>query len=216
MKYDTIIFDLDGTLLNTLDDLHDSVNYALEKNALGLRSLDEIRRFVGNGVRNLIKRAVPEGTDNEMYEAVYADFERHYDKNCRNKTAPYDGVTDLLAALKERGLKLAIVSNKIDFAVQNLRKEFFADVVKVAVGDSDDTENKPAPDMVFKALRALGSDGKKAIYVGDSEVDMKTAENAGMECISVSWGFRSRSELMSHGAQIIADTPEEVFNICTM
>lgn len=216
MKYDTIIFDLDGTLLNTLDDLHDSVNYALEKNALGLRSLDEIRRFVGNGVRKLIKRAVPEGTDNEMYEAVYADFERHYDKNCRNKTAPYDGVTDLLAALKERGLKLAIVSNKIDFAVQNLRKEFFADVVEVAVGDSDDTENKPAPDMVFKALRALGSDGKKAIYVGDSEVDMKTAENAGMECISVSWGFRSRSELMSHGAQIIADTPEEVFNICTM
>jgi phosphoglycolate phosphatase len=216
MKYDTIIFDLDGTLLNTLDDLHDSVNYALEKNALGLRSLDEIRRFVGNGVRKLIKRAVPEGTDNEMYEAVYADFERHYDKNCRNKTAPYDGVTDLLAALKERGLKLAIVSNKIDFAVQNLRKEFFADVVEVAVGDSDDTENKPAPDMVFKALRALGSDGKKAIYVGDSEVDMKTAENAGMECISVSWGFRSRSELMSYGAQIIADTPEEVFNICTM
>ena len=216
MKYDTIIFDLDGTLLNTLDDLHDSVNYALEKNALGLRSLDEIRRFVGNGVRKLIKRAVPEGTDNEMYEAVYADFERHYDKNCRNKTAPYDGVTDLLAALKERGLKLAIVSNKIDFAVQNLRKEFFADVVEVAVGDSDDTENKPAPDMVFKALRALGSDGKKAIYVGDSEVDMKTAENAGMECISVSWGFRSRSELISYGAQIIADTPEEVFNICTM
>ena len=216
MKYDTIIFDLDGTLLNTLDDLHDSVNYALEKNALGLRSLDEIRRFVGNGVRKLIKRAVPEGTDNEMYEADYADYERHYDKNCRNKTAPYDGVTDLLAALKERGLKLAIVSNKIDFAVQNLRKEFFADVVEVAVGDSDDTENKPAPDMVFKALRALGSDGKKAIYVGDSEVDMKTAENAGMECISVSWGFRSRSELISYGAQIIADTPEEVFNICTM
>ena len=212
MKYETLIFDLDGTLLNTLEDLTDSVNYALLKCDFPKRSIDEIRRFIGNGVRKLMERAVPDGITNDEYETAYKFFEGHYAKNSRNKTGPYDGVVELMREAKKRGYKMAIVSNKIDFAVQDLRKEFFSDVVDVAVGDSEDTENKPAPDMVYKAIRELGADKETCVYIGDTDVDLETAKNSGMDCISVSWGFRLRSELEGYGAKMIADTPAEILD----
>ena len=210
MKYNTVIFDLDGTLLNTLDDLADSVNFALEKNGFNARTVDEVRTFIGNGVKVLIRRAVPCGVSEEQYLSVYNDFVRHYETNSRNKTAPYPGVKELLTKLKDKGYKLAIVSNKIDFAVKDLRDEFFAGLIEVAVGDSEDTDNKPAPDMVFKALDELEEKADKAIYVGDTDVDIETAKNAGMECISVSWGYRSCDELVGYGAKMIAQAAEDV------
>ncbi len=210
MKYTTVVFDLDGTLLNTLDDLAGSVNYALKENGLPLRTTDEVRRFIGNGVRVLIRRSVPTGTTDEVYEATFKTFEAHYKKNSRNFTAPYEGVLEMLKDLKNMGYKLAIVSNKIDFAVKDLRDEFFSDVIEVAIGDSPDTNNKPEPDMVFKALDELGENVKNAVYVGDTDVDLETAKNSGMDCITVSWGFRSRSELEGYGAKIIADKPCDI------
>lgn len=210
MKYTTVIFDLDGTLLNTLDDLADSVNYALEKNELPKRTVDQIRRFIGNGVKVLIARAVPDGTRDEEYLTVYNDFVKHYEKNSRNKTAPYPGIKELLVKLKDKGYKLAIVSNKIDFAVKDLRDEFFDGLIEVAVGDSEETKNKPAPDMVFKALNELEETAEKSVYVGDTDVDLQTAKNAGMDCISVSWGFRSVSELEGYGAKMIAEKADDI------
>lgn len=210
MRYTTVIFDLDGTLLNTLDDLAASVNYAMERAGFPKRTLEEVRRFVGNGVRVLIRRSVPEGTSDKDYTAAYNYFTAHYAENCRNMTGPYDGIDEMLMELKRLGIKTAIVSNKIDFAVKALRDEFFADTVQAAVGDSEDTPNKPAPDMVYKALDELGSKAGGCVYVGDTDVDLETAANAGMDCISVSWGFRSRAELEGYGAGMIADTAEDV------
>lgn len=210
MKYTTVVFDLDGTLLNTLDDLTGSVNFALKENGLPPRTIDEVRRFIGNGVRVLIKRSVPAGTTDEKYEATFKTFEAHYKKNSRNLTAPYEGVIKMLNDLKEMGYKLAIVSNKIDFAVKDLRDEFFRDIIEVAIGDSPDTNNKPEPDMVFKALKMLGESVDNAVYVGDTDVDMETAKNSGMDCITVSWGYRSRDELLGYGAKMIADVPEDI------
>lgn len=210
MKYKTIIFDLDGTLLNTLDDLADSVNYALEKNGFPRRTLDEVRRFIGNGVAILMRRAVPDGVSEEEYMSAFVDFKAYYKNNSRNKTMPYDGILDLLADLRDKGYRLAIVSNKIDFAVKDLRDEFFGGLIDVAIGDSDDTNNKPAPDMVYKALAELDAEVCKSVYVGDTDVDLETAQNAGMDCVSVSWGFRSRAELEGYGAEMIADKPSDI------
>ncbi len=210
MKYTTVVFDLDGTLLNTLDDLAGSVNYALKENGLPCRTIDEVRRFIGNGVRVLIRRSVPEGTSDEKYEATFKTFENHYRENSRNLTAPYEGVIKLLYDLKAMGYNLAIVSNKIDFAVKDLRDEFFKDVIEIAIGDSPETNNKPEPDMVFKALEMLGERAENAVYVGDTDVDLETAKNAGMDCITVSWGFRSHEELEGYGAKMIADAPGDI------
>lgn len=210
MKYTTVVFDLDGTLLNTLDDLAGSVNFALKENGLPQRTIDEVRRFIGNGVRVLIRRAVPAGTTDDLYERTFKTFEDHYRKNSRNLTAPYEGIMELLNDLKAMGYRLAIVSNKIDFAVKDLRDEFFDGVIEVAIGDSPDTNNKPEPDMVFKALKMLDESADNAVYVGDTDVDLETAKNSGMECISVSWGFRSREELEGYNAKMIADVPEDI------
>ncbi|MGN1116187.1 MAG: HAD family hydrolase [Candidatus Ornithomonoglobus sp.] len=212
MKYSTIIFDLDGTLLNTLEDLAASVNYAMRECGFPERSIDEVRRFVGNGVRVLIRRAAPEGITDEQYWDAYHNFEKHYAAHNRDKTAPYDGITELLKELKSRGYSLSIVSNKIDFAVKALREEFFNGVIDVAVGDCEDTLNKPAPDMVHKAMRQLGAELSDCIYVGDTDVDIETAQNSGMPCICVSWGFRSREELVGCGAEMIADKPSDILN----
>ena len=210
MKYTTVIFDLDGTLLNTLDDLTASVNYAMDMMGMPRHTLDEIRRFVGNGVRVLIRRSVPDGTSDEDYEAAYKYFEGHYADHCKDKTGPYERVPEMLSELCRRGYKTAIVSNKIDFAVKELRDDFFAETVQVAVGDDLEMKNKPAPDMVYKALRELDSTPEESVYVGDTDVDLETAKNAGMDCISVSWGFRSREELESYGAKMIADKADDV------
>lgn len=208
--FDTVIFDLDGTLLNTLEDLADSTNYALAAHHMPQRTLDEVRRFVGNGVALLIHRAVPQGTPPETEEAVLSCFRAHYLGNMEHKTAPYAGIPALLSSLSEAGLSLAVVSNKFDGAVKGLCEKYFGSVLPVAVGESPGVAKKPAADMVHLALRALGRDGGRAVYVGDSDVDIATAQNAALPCISVTWGFRDEEFLRAHGAQHIVHTPQQL------
>jgi phosphoglycolate phosphatase len=210
MKYTTVVFDLDGTLLNTLEDLTDSTNYALEAFGLPTRSIEEIRHFVGNGVRKLIERAVPEGENDPDFEEIFSTFKTHYSKNCRNKTRPYDGIREMLEKLSHSDYKMAIVSNKFDSAVKKLCDEFFWQYISVAVGNSDGVKPKPAPDTVFTALKELGSEPDEAVYVGDSQVDIETAKNAGLDIISVSWGFRTKQELKDAGATTIIEKPEDL------
>lgn len=216
MTYNTIIFDLDGTLLNTLEDLKDSVNYALNKYGYPPRNLEEVRSFVGNGAGILIKRAVPTGTSPEDTTECFQVFHDHYDANMHNKTCPYDGIYSLLTSLKVQGYKLAIVSNKYDTAVKSLCKDYYDDFIQVAIGESPEVAKKPAPDSVYKALEELGSTKEQAIFVGDSEVDVKTAKNAGLICIGVTWGFRNREVLEAEGADIIIDTPEDLLDYLTL
>ncbi|WP_186564877.1 HAD family hydrolase [Lawsonibacter celer] len=213
--YEAAIFDLDGTLLNTLQDLADSTNYALSLHGLPRRTLEEVRCFVGNGVAQLISRAVPEDTPPELEARCLADFRAHYLLNMENKTAPYPGVLALLDALEAHGIRRAVVSNKFDSAVKGLCQTYFADRIPVAIGESQGVARKPAPDTVFRALEELGVPGGRAVYIGDSDVDIATAQNAGVPCISVSWGFRSRAFLLEHGASAIAATPEELFTLLT-
>ncbi|MPM46429.1 N-acetylmuramic acid 6-phosphate phosphatase [bioreactor metagenome] len=212
-KYDTVIFDLDGTLLDTLEDLADSVNYALARYSFPCRDIGEIRNFVGNGVARLMELAVPGGVDNPQYKNCLADFRSHYSGNMRNKTKAYEGITELLRQLSEEGCKMAIVSNKYDKAVKELCQAYFKEHIKVAIGESENISKKPAPDTVLKALEELGSSSGKAVLVGDSEVDVETAKNAGVLCIGVTWGFRDREVLEREGADYIIDKPEEVLEI---
>ena len=208
--YHTAIFDLDGTLLDTLQDLADSTNYALALHGLPVRTVEEVRQFVGNGVGLLIRRAVPAGTAEELERQVLRDFRAHYLLNMENKTAPYPGIPELLDALGAAGVPTAVVSNKFDGAVKGLCQNYFGDRIGAAIGESQGVARKPAPDTVFRALAELGMPREGAVYVGDSDVDIETAKNAGLPCISVSWGFRSRSFLTEHGARTIADTVEEL------
>ena len=208
--YHTAIFDLDGTLLDTLQDLADSTNYALSLHGLPTRTAEEIRQFVGNGVGLLIHRAVPQGTPEELEAHVLRDFRAHYLLNMENKTAPYPGILELLDALRTAGVRTAVVSNKFDGAVKGLCQNYFGDRVDTAIGESQGVARKPAPDTVFRALAELGASPEGAAYIGDSDVDMETAKNAGLPCISVSWGFRSRDFLLECGAALIADTVEEL------
>ena len=209
-RFDTAIFDLDGTLLDTLQDLADSTNYALALHGLPVRTVEEVRQFVGNGVGLLIRRAVPAGTAEELERQVLRDFRAHYLLNMENKTAPYPGIPELLDALGAAGVPTAVVSNKFDGAVKGLCRTYFGGRLDAAIGESEGVARKPAPDTVFRALAELGMPREGAVYVGDSDVDIETAKNAGLPCISVSWGFRSRSFLTEHGARTIADTVEEL------
>lgn len=213
MKYEAVIFDLDGTLLNTLDDLADSVNYALKNNGMPARSVDEVRNFVGNGIGKLMERSVPNGRENPLFDKAFADFKAHYDKNCRNKTKPYDKIMPMLKTLKENNVKLAIVSNKADFAVQKLSEDFFEGLIDYSVGEREGIRRKPAPDSVNEVIKKFGVKKEKAIYVGDSDVDIMTAENANLSCISVSWGFKGRKFLEDMNAKIIIDSPDEIFDL---
>ncbi|MDF2589666.1 MAG: HAD-superfamily hydrolase, subfamily variant 1 [Anaerocolumna sp.] len=212
MTYNTIIFDLDGTLLNTLEDLTDSVNYSLETHNLQKRTMDEVKSFVGNGVKRLMDLAVPTGTKDEITAECLTMFREHYSKNMRNKTKPYDEILELLKALKEKGCKLAIVSNKFDSAVKELCKDYYSDYISVAIGDSPNALKKPAPDSVYAALAALNSTQKEALYVGDSDVDVHTAHNAGLKCVGVTWGFRTKELLEHEGADYIIDKPLQLLN----
>lgn len=212
-----VIFDLDGTLLNTLEDLKDSTNYALQKFGFPQRTLDEVRSFVGNGLRMLIVRAVPADTEDAVINAVLKTMKLHYAENYHNKTRPYDGIEALLMRLKAEGYPMAIVSNKADLVVALLRKLYFDTLIPVAVGETEGVLRKPAPDMVIEGLRRLGLPGAKAVYVGDSEVDLQTARNVGIPCLSVTWGFRSIQQLKEAGAQHLAHTPEELYEtICQL
>lgn len=209
---DTIIFDLDGTLLDTLEDLTDSVNYAMEQFDLPTHTLEAVRGFVGNGAPKLIERAIPQGMDNPSYEAVLSVFKEHYAKHCEDKTRPYKGVPELLALLQEQGYHLAVVSNKFDGAVKKLCKKYFGESIVTAIGESDKVKRKPAPDTVYQALRELGCEASQAVYVGDSEVDLQTAKNVPLPCVSVLWGFRTEEQLLCAGAKAdrIIKTPQEL------
>lgn len=209
-EYETYIFDLDGTLLYSLEDLELSTNYALRQSGMPERTLDEVRRFVGNGVRKLMERAVPGGDKNPLFDETYATFRRHYLKHNLDHTRPYDGVEAMLHELKRRGKGLAIVSNKFDAATKELVAHFFADTVSVAIGEKENVRKKPAPDTVIEALRELGASKDGAVYIGDSDVDIETARNSGLPCISVLWGFRDRDFLIEHGAIQLVSKPEEI------
>lgn len=210
--YKTYIFDLDGTLLSTLGDLAASCNYALRTNGMPERTIDEVRVFVGNGVKKLMERAVPNGEDNPAFEKTYSDFRKHYMEHNLDTTKPYDGVMDLLKELNSRGKKVAVVSNKFYAATQELCRHFFGNLVQVAIGEREDIRKKPAPDTVIEAMRQLGVTTEGAVYIGDSDVDIETARNSGMPCISVLWGFRDRDFLLQHGATTLVDTPTDILS----
>ena len=210
---DNFIFDLDGTLLNTLNDLAASTNYALRSAGMPEHSVEDVRRFVGNGVKKLMERAIPNGLDNPKFDETYATFRRHYLEHSLDTTKPYDGIPEVLAELKRRGKKLAIVSNKFYAATQELAKHFFPETIQVAIGERENIHKKPAPDTVLEAMRQLGVGREGSIYIGDSDVDIDTAKNVGIPCISVLWGFRDKDFLISHGATHLIKTPKELLEL---
>lgn len=212
MKYQTYIFDLDGTLLDTLGDLAASVNYALREHGMPEHSIDNVRRFVGNGVRLLMERAIPNGTANPDFEATFATFRQHYMQHSLDTTKPYEGIPEVLQELKARGCHLAVVSNKMMAATQELIRYFFSDTISVAIGENETAgiHKKPAPDTIFEALHQLGVGQEDAVYVGDSDVDIQTAANSGLPCISVLWGFRDKDFLIRHGAKIFISAPSDL------
>ncbi len=210
--YSTYIFDLDGTLLDTLADLAASVNYALRQCGMPEHSVEDVRRFVGNGVRLLMERAVPQGAGNPQFDAAFATFRQHYMAHSLDTTRPYDGIPEMLAALRAKGCRTAVVSNKFMLATQELMHHFFPDTIEVAIGEheAEGIRKKPAPDTVIEALRQLGVGKENAVYIGDSDVDIQTACNCGLPCISVLWGFRDRDFLIQHGAETFISAPSEL------
>ena len=209
----TVVFDMDGTVLNTLEDLAGSMNYSLKAVGLPERTVDEFRRFVGNGAREALRKALPEGVPTDILDEMFPIFKEHYDEHCLDKTGPYEGILDLMKELKKRGYRMAIVSNKIDSAVKELNKRFFVDLIDVAIGEQPGVNRKPAPDMVETALKELGSTKEESVYVGDSEVDYLTAKNSGLPCISVLWGFRDKEYLIEQGAYCFADAPADIVDM---
>ncbi len=211
--YKLAVFDMDGTILDTLEDLKDSTNFALEKCGYPTRSYDEVRRFVGNGIRKLIERAVPDGLTVEQIDRVHEVLTEHYKVHCADKTKAYDGIKPLLEKLRASGVKTAVVSNKADYGVQELCKEYFDGLFDYAVGEREGIRRKPAPDAVNEALRVLGMNKSEAVYIGDSDVDFETAKNAELPCISVLWGFRDEEFLREKGATLFVHDPAEIYDI---
>lgn len=211
----TVIFDLDGTLLDTLDDLTGSANYALKEMGFPLRSRQEIRSFVGNGILVLIKKCLPPEADEETINKTLDLFTDHYGKHCNDLTRPYPGILQLIEALRKKGIKMGIVSNKADFAVKELARIYFKGAITVAIGEKEKegVRKKPAPDTLFKAQDQLESRAEDSVYVGDSEVDIKTAENAGLDLVLCSWGFRDEDFLRAQGTEVIIHDPMELFDI---
>lgn len=210
MKYQLAIFDLDGTLLNTLEDLADSVNYVMRCFGYPERTLAEVRNFVGNGIRKLLERSAPENTTAEEIDRLFEQFTAYYKEHCADKTRPYEGIPELLQTLREKGVKIAVVSNKADFAVKALCEQYFPGLLDEAVGERAGIARKPAPDTVNEVLKNLQIDKSQAVYIGDSEVDVLTAQNAELDCIAVNWGFRDTQILKEAGAEIIVSTPETI------
>lgn len=224
MTYNTYIFDLDGTLLDTLQDLAASVNYALHQHHMPEHSVDDVRHFVGNGVRLLMERAVPGGAGNPQFDAAFDTFRQHYMQHSLETTRPYDGIPELIHELHTRGCQMAVVSNKMMAATQELVRHFFPEI-PVAIGEheAEGICKKPAPDTVFAALRELAAthvstsfapgSSTSAVYVGDSDVDLATARNAAMPCISVLWGFRDRDFLLANGATTFVEHPLDILDL---
>ena len=211
MKYKIVIFDLDGTILNTLEDLADSTNYALSVFDMPERTIEEIRHFVGNGIRKLMERAVPQGTPESMIVKVHETFTEHYKKHCADKTRPYDGIKELIENIRNAGVYTAVVSNKADYGVQTLCKDYFPGLFDYAVGEREGIRRKPYPDSVNEVLRQFDVDRTQAVYVGDSEVDVQTAANAGMDVCMVGWGFINEEFLKESGAEFVVHSPEEAW-----
>ncbi len=209
VKYNTVIFDLDGTLLDTLDDLTDSVNYAMKSMGWPLRDKKDVRLFLGNGIKRLMELCSPEEIGEEEFNTAFAIFKKYYNEHNQDKTAPYEGMVEVMAHFKEQGIKMAIVSNKVHSAVLALRDKFFP-YVEVAIGDTPGMARKPEPDSCYKALELLGSSKDEAVYIGDSEVDLLTAKNSGLDCITVLWGFRDKDYLIEQGATTFVETTEEL------
>ena len=214
-RINTVIFDMDGTVLYTLDDLKTATNVILRQYGYPERSLDEVRQFVGNGIRKTIERAVPADVaeNQELIDLMFTDFQKYYDVHCLDETRPYDGILELMDTLKAKGYKMAIVSNKVDTAVKELNQHFFGDRVPVAIGEKPGVKKKPAPDTVFAALEELGSTKEESVYIGDSDVDFNTALNSDMPCISVLWGFLDRDFLERMGASTFAQKPEDILGL---
>ncbi len=215
MKYKAVIFDMDGTVLNTIEDITDSVNYILGKYEIPLRSVDEVKHFVGNGARVLMDKAIPEGEAHPLFEHILAEYEAYYEQHCNIKTGPYKHIPELLKELSARGHKLAIVSNKPMGAVRELNKIYFGEYVPVAIGVTDKLRRKPYPDECLFAMDELGVTKEECIYVGDSDVDFKTAVNTGLKSISCLWGFRTKDELISSGVKdnFFVNDPLEILNL---
>ena len=208
--YHTVIFDLDGTLLDTLDDLADAVNFALTQKGWPARTREQVQVFVGNGVGKLMERAVPSGTSPRETAQALALFKEYYERHNRDKTAPYPGIPQLLDALRAKGCMTAVVSNKFDPAVKELMAHYFPGRLDAAAGEGEGSPKKPDPAMVLRVMADLGADPAATVYVGDSDVDIATARNAGLPCISVTWGFRDRDFLLAAGADRLADTPAQL------
>ena len=211
-RYHAILFDMDGTLLDTLTDMQAAVNYILEKYGYPTRTLEEVRRFVGNGAGPLIHRALPQGVDPDREAEILADYRAYYQAHNCVETRPYDGIEPLLERLRQAGVRTAVVSNKPDRTTRTLAARFFPEL-DGALGQRDGVAAKPAPDMVQAVLSRLGAEPGQALYVGDSEVDVDTARNAGLAMIGVSWGFRGRAALESAGAPAVADTPAQLLEL---
>lgn len=215
MKYLLAVFDMDGTILDTLDDLTDTLNMSLAEVGMPVRTKDEVRSFVGNGVGKLLERAVPQGTTEEEMAALAGAFRKNYAVHCADKTKPYDGVPELIAALRERGVKTAVVSNKVDFAVRQLAEDYFPGLFDIAVGEREGVRRKPAPDSVNEVMRTLDIPRGRTVYIGDSDVDADTAANAGVDFVGVEWGFRPREVLVEHGAKVTVKSAEELLEKIT-
>ncbi|MCR5150083.1 MAG: HAD family hydrolase [Clostridiales bacterium] len=213
---DTILFDLDGTLTDTLEDLTDSVNFALTKNGLSPRSTGEVRSFVGNGIKKLIDLSVPQGTDEAKTAKCLEDFKSHYAVHCNDKTKPYPGIPEIIDFLSDNGYKTAVVTNKIQSSALNIVKTHFGKRIETVIGNRDNLNRKPSPDGVFLALKELNSNPENAVFVGDSDIDCITAKNAGIKCIGVTWGFRSEEVLRQSGADYIAHSAEELEKTITL
>lgn len=210
MKYDLVIFDLDGTILDTLEDLCDSVNYALGRLGFPERTLAEVRTFVGNGIRKLVERSLPRNCDEKIVEEMLAVHKEYYGAHCADKTKPYEGIKELLGELKARGIKLAVLSNKPDYAVKILCGDYFPGMFDAAYGFREGIARKPSPEGVEGVLEELCVPREKAVYVGDSEVDVQTAKNAGLNMMIVEWGFRDREFLLANGAENLVSVPSEI------
>ena len=208
--YKAVIFDLDGTLLNTLTDLADAVNFALRSFSFPERSLDEVRSFIGNGVIKLMERATPDSTDSQTQTACFEEFRKYYLEHMSDNTCPYDGIIPMLKSIKEMNIKTAVVSNKLHSAVEELCRDIFPDMIDLALGVSCEEERKPAPLNVFRAMDFLCCNKEDTLYVGDSEVDVQTAHNAGIKCLGITWGYRDKNELIGSGCDFTADTAQEV------
>ena len=210
MKYQAVLFDMDGTVLDTLDDLCDSINHSLAEFSLPQVSREHVRQCLGNGAAFLVSHSIPAGSSPDLEADVLAFYKPWYDAHCLIKTAPYEGILPMMQSLKEQGLRLAIISNKPDRAVQELSDAFFPGLLELSVGESPSVRRKPAPDTVLTAASQIGLSVDQCVYVGDSEVDLQTARNAGMDCISVTWGFRDEAQLIEAGASVLVRTPEEL------